>query len=308
MSETKPPEQGTQAMVVHWQPESVTEAIELARYFSKSNLMPPKVNTVANLLVAFAAGRDFGWTPMQSLRGMNVVNGKPSMSADAMVGEAKKHPTCEYFRLVESSASIATFEAKRKGDPAPTRMSFTIEEARQAKLVPASADSPWTKYPARMLRNRCKSALCKEVFEEVFFGVYEEDEAREIPTDALGPRERYRDAAPSPAQSPASETVVDAQIVQEPPAATAEARDSTPAPSSSAPSPGVQSEGTVAEKLLERMVRAKDSAELGAVSTDVNEAKERGHITPAERKNLVEAYKTRHGQLAEQAKAAEAAP
>jgi len=193
----KPQEQTARAStaIVHWEPENATEAWTLAKYYGQSKLVPRALENVADIFVTIAAGRDFGWSPMQSMRGIHVVEGKPSLSADAMVGIAKKADICEWFRLVESSARVATYETKRKGDPAPVEMSFTIEEAQAAGLL--DKKGPWKSYPARMLRNRCKSSLCKEVYEELFFGVYEESEAAEIEVNGPIPT-RLRSAPPAP--------------------------------------------------------------------------------------------------------------
>lgn len=200
----KPAKDITQAAgmtaIVNWDPASATEAWNLARYYGESKLVPKGLDSIADIFVTIAAGRDFGWSPMQSMRGIYVVEGKPSLSADAMVGIAKGSGLCEYFRLVQSDAKIATYETKRKGDPEPVRMSFTIEEAMHAKLL--DKKSPWQTYPARMLRNRCKSSLCKEVYEELFFGVYEESEAAEI--EVNGAPVVKRTAPPPPNGAPAA--------------------------------------------------------------------------------------------------------
>ena len=91
--EQKPPE-----AMIQWEPQTASEGVALAKWFAQSTLMPREIKTAPDIFVTIAAGRDFGWSPMQSLRGIYVVKGKPSLSADAMVALAKARPdVCEYF-------------------------------------------------------------------------------------------------------------------------------------------------------------------------------------------------------------------
>lgn len=277
MSDTK----NESVAVVQWEPASATEAWGLAKYYQASSLLPKSLRNVADVFVAISAGRDFGWSPMQSMRGLYVVEGRPTLSADAMVGIAKKSAICEYFRLVESSAKIATYETKRKGDPEPTRMSFTIEEAQAAGLT--SKGGPWKSYPARMLRNRCKSALCKEVYEELLFGVYEESEADEI-ADIRKQPQRRPERAPAPdltqPQTAASSTV-DAEIVAEP------AHDAVTGEVVEEAAVGI------ADGLAERIGAAASIEDLTSLGSEIKLAAERGLISDAERAALGDLYKTR---------------
>lgn len=301
--EQKKPEAASTA-IVQWDPQSATEAWQLAKYYGQSELLPKSLRSTGDIFVTIAAGRDFGWSPMQSMRAIYVVEGKPSLSADAMVGIAKSSGVCEYFLLVESTPEKATYRTKRKGDPAEVVMSFTIEEAQRAGLT--GKKGPWASYPARMLRNRCKSALAKEVFEELFFGVYEESEAAEIaaprqivitkkvtPEDAaalkapdVGRTITYEPAPPTPASEA---TVEVARSEPEHAPAEQQSRHDDWAP-------------TKAELLMERLTQATPET-IGAVTTEIKAAHDRREITETERTNLAAAYVARRKE--HEAKAAE---
>ena len=285
-----PTQQQQSLAVVHWEPETATEAWTLAKYYQQSNLLPKALANIGDVFVTIAAGRDFGWSPMQSMRGIYVVEGKPSLSADAMVGIAKKSTTCEYFVLIESTAKIATYETKRRGDPKPTRMSFSIEEAALAGL--AGKKGPWQNYPARMLRNRCKSALCKEVYEELFFGTYEEGEVDEIPRP---PRGRAISAAPTQTTSPERE-------LNPPPGAkpsagsepahdpqTGEVNEHAAAQADKTREPDADEE-PLADTFAKRIAACPDATRLSEVGADIKLAAERGHIIEEERARLMKTY------------------
>jgi len=264
--------------IVQWEPGSATEAWQLAKYYQASQLLPKALSNIADVFVTIAAGRDFGWSPMQSMRGIYVVEGKPSLSADAMVGIAKQSKICKYFKMMESTAKIATYETLREGDPSPVKMSFTIEEATLAGLT--GKKGPWQSYPARMLRNRCKSALCKEVYEELFFGTYEESEAEEIPrhgrrpttVQSSGPIERELNPDPI-AQSVAPSTQ------------TGESQHNTITGEVTA-----SSEEALAETFAKQIAAAADLNELSKAGASIKLAAERGHITQDERAHLMPVY------------------
>lgn len=279
MSENSDPKHAVQSMqIVQWEPGSATEAWQLAKYYQASQLLPKALSNIADVFVTIAAGRDFGWSPMQSMRGIYVVEGKPSLSADAMVGIAKQSKICKYFKMMESTAKIATYETLREGDPSPVKMSFTIEEATLAGLT--GKKGPWQSYPARMLRNRCKSALCKEVYEELFFGTYEESEAEEIPrhgrrpttVQSSGPIERELNPDPI-AQSVAPSTQ------------TGESQHNTITGEVTA-----SSEEALAEKFAKQIAAAADLNELSKAGASIKLAAERGHITQDERAHLMPVY------------------
>lgn len=127
-------------------------------------------------LVILLTGQELGLSPMASLRGINVVKGKPFLSADLMVAVVKRSPLCAAWRTVESTPLRCTIETTRAGDPCPTTKTWTMEDAKRADL--AGGDN-WRKYPAQMLRHRCAADLAREVYPDLVFGFYDPDEIPE---------------------------------------------------------------------------------------------------------------------------------
>jgi len=85
-----------------------------------------------------------------------------------------------YLRILETTAERAVIEYHRPPEPEPRRVTYTIDEARQAGLLSRDA---WRQFPVDMLRNRAVSRACREGFPDVLLGLYdpEEIEAIEIP-------------------------------------------------------------------------------------------------------------------------------
>jgi hypothetical protein len=139
--------------------------------------LAPNVRTVEKAFVILATGAELGLTAMQSLRSIHIIDGKPSLSADLIVGLVKRSPVCEWFQMVESTNTRAVYETKRSGEPAPARYEFATEDAHNAGLL---SKANWRKFPAAMLRARCSSALARAVYPDIVAGLYDPDEAGEF--------------------------------------------------------------------------------------------------------------------------------
>jgi len=185
----------TQPASLGFEPATLDDAWRLAKLVVASGLAPKAVRTPEAAVVMILTGRELGLTAMQSIRSIHVVEGKPLLSADLMLALCLRLPTCEMFACVETTDALASFVAKRRGQP-ETRLSFSIEQARAAGL---SGKDNWKKYPAAMLRARAIAALARLVFSDAFVGVYEEDEIpRAQPAHAESDVRTVPDPRPSP--------------------------------------------------------------------------------------------------------------
>jgi hypothetical protein len=162
-------------------PRSVQEAEQLATTLSKSALIPADLRgKPGDVLLILLTGAELGMGPTAALRGVYVVKGRPCISAQMMVGLCQNSPACEYFTLVESTATSATYETKRKGAPKPTTLTWTLEQAKAAGLL---SNGTWKAYPAEMLRARCASALARAVYPGEILGLYSKEEIEDIPAE-----------------------------------------------------------------------------------------------------------------------------
>lgn len=201
-------------------PRDYQEAAYLAEVFFKSRLFRGAQN-VESAMTVMMIGMDLGLTPSVAMRGTHIIEGKPSLSADLMLGVCLNCPdVCRYFSLVESNDRIATYETLRVGAPNPVKMSFTIEQAKRAGLT--NKDN-WKNYPEAMLRARCIGAVARAVYPDLLGGLYTPDEqgdqsmmATEVDPSLLvqAPESEYRRSLPSPVSAQAlAAPVVDAELM-----------------------------------------------------------------------------------------------
>lgn len=190
-----------------FEPEGIEQAIELSARLSRSGLLPgPLRGKPDDVLVIMMAGRDLGLSPMQALRSIYVVEGRPSLSAELMRALCLTRPdVCQTFRLVESTPERCTYEAMRRGDREPTSVTWTTADAARAGL----SGTNWKRYPAAMLRARASADIARAVFPDIVAGLVATEEAEEI--QAQGEGERFA-PPPAPARAPApAPAVVDVQ-------------------------------------------------------------------------------------------------
>ena len=184
--------------------ESLTPALKLADALAKSDLVPTAYRgKPANILLATITGQELGLGVAQSLRAMHIIEGKPTLSADAMGALCLRHAdVCEYLTLVESTDEKATYETRRRGAPSPVRLTYTIAQATAAGLI---NKTNWKAYRASMLRARCESAICRAVYPDLVLGVYDPDElaAAEQPT-RVEPRDVTAEAVVERGEQPAA--------------------------------------------------------------------------------------------------------
>ena len=158
------------------EPRDMNDAVKLADRLMASRLFSAYGHP-AGILATVLAGREFGMQAMTALRAFHIIEGKPTLSAGAIVAIVMKSGKAEYFRPLERTADRATFATKRHGDPEVV-MTFTIDEAKQAwSKDPASfGKSAWGKHPADMCVARCSSKLARLVYPDVVFNLYAPEE------------------------------------------------------------------------------------------------------------------------------------
>lgn len=152
---------------------------KIAAELVKSSLIPKHFKTAPDAWYAILYGREMGLSPIYSLNNVTVINGKPSLSADAMLAVVKSSP--EYGGVeVESTDTACKVTLRRvykNGVVDVTTAEFTIQDAKQAGLF----DSPggmYKKYPKRMLRARAIAYACRDGYGDLLAGNYTEEELR----------------------------------------------------------------------------------------------------------------------------------
>jgi hypothetical protein len=157
-------------------PRTLDDMLAFAEIVVKSGLALGH-RTKESVVIALQLGAELGFTPMQSLRTIAVIQGRPVPSADGCVAAVTASGQCDYFREVETTDTHSTWETLRRGDAQPRRFTFTLDDARRAGLTHREH---WQAYPKRMLAARAKKYLAQDTYPDVIGGLLSAEEAMDL--------------------------------------------------------------------------------------------------------------------------------
>lgn len=167
-------------------PQTFEQALTFAQYLSDSDMVPKDFKgKPGNCLIAMQWGMEIGLKPLQAMQNIAVINGRPSLWGDAVIGLARNSALCEY--IIESdNETSATCTVKRRGEQEQSR-TFSIQDAKTAGLWGKAG--PWTQYPKRMLQMRARGFAIRDVFADVLKGLAIAEESMDTPVIQHEPRE-----------------------------------------------------------------------------------------------------------------------
>lgn len=155
--------------IVHSEAEHRTIR-ETAKLAALSQFYAAKTESACFTIIM--TGLELGLKPMQSLRGIDLIEGKPALRADTMLAIVLGSGKCERWEVISSSSEECVIETQRKGCK-PVRCAWTWAMAERAKLT---GKNNWKSYPDTMLRHRCVASLARQVYPDVVMGLYTKEE------------------------------------------------------------------------------------------------------------------------------------
>ncbi|MEO0324580.1 MAG: hypothetical protein AAF447_16575 [Myxococcota bacterium] len=167
--------------------------MRFAETISQAEGVVPKayLGKPGSILACIQTGHELGFAPMQSLRLVHVVEGKPQLDYSAMIALLKAAGYRVRWEERTSEAVRLRLIDPRGDEHVET---YTMDDARTACLADKAV---WKKHPRNMLSARCVSNAARAFAADVIAGIYVEDEIEEIQATTR-PVER-----PAPAQSTA---------------------------------------------------------------------------------------------------------
>lgn len=161
------------AITRHHTPPNFGEIQALAVDLAKARGFIPQayIGNPGAIAACILTGAELGIAPMQSLRGIHVIEGRPTLSADLMLALAIRAGVRAQW--VETTPDVARLRLEREGFE-PHQHEFSMADAKRAGLA---RRQNWGRYPAAMLRARCLSAALRAWCPDVLGGgVYVEGE------------------------------------------------------------------------------------------------------------------------------------
>lgn len=147
---------------------------EQAAPIAKSRLFGAKdVDSVITIMLLSDA---LGIHPVAGLNNIYIIEGKPSPSVHLMTALVQDSGLLEDIQIVDDEETC-TVTAKRKGITTPFVSSFSMDDARRAKLT---GKNTWVNYPKDMRRARALSNVYRMGFSDVTLGLYSREEMEDV--------------------------------------------------------------------------------------------------------------------------------
>lgn len=202
---------------------TIGEAYAMATLLARAGMVP-KGMTTEQAAVAILRGLRLGMGPMESVQGISVINGRPTLWGDAMVATVKAsgllvNEKTEYLPSLKDCQGVR-YTAWRKGVDEPYVGFFSVSMAKTAGLWGKSG--PWTSNPIRMLMQRARAFALRDGFADVLQGMGSAEEALDVAAQSALPASDAEVESPRPRRKRASAGALVA------PAAPAEALEVSP--------------------------------------------------------------------------------
>lgn len=137
----------------------------------KSGFLPNSVRTPQQAVAIMMMGRELEIGPWAAINGINVIQGKPTISPQLMLALINRSGELADL-VIDGDTNACTVTMTRKGR-SPHTETFTMDMARAMGL--AGRDN-WKKQPETMLKWRAVSACARVVFPDVIIGFYTPEE------------------------------------------------------------------------------------------------------------------------------------
>lgn len=228
-------------------PQTMTEVFQLAEAVHRSGLSPDGLGNVQAVAIAIMHGLELGVPPMTALQRIAIINGRPTIWGDLAIALVRASGLAESIReeiVGTGDDRIAICTVKRKGEPQPIVGTFSVDDAKRARLwdtrekvqrrsrngngtYEALNDAPWHRFPERMMKFRARGFALRDGFADVLGGLYLREEME-------GEQAEARDVTPAPVPPAPPPASADRKEASAPPAPAALA---PPAPGDTPPSP-----------------------------------------------------------------------
>jgi len=175
--------------------ETMKELTSMVRHYMRAGMVPrglegrSQQETESRVAVAIEYGMALGFTSLQSMAQVCIVNNRPSLWGDALMSLCLKHPAwagqkVEYAGTGDARTCTYTCFRLVAGERMPYSVTFGAADAKRAGLW--GKPGPWSLYPDRMMLARARAFALRDSFPDALQGAIgvEELEGSSQATDA----------------------------------------------------------------------------------------------------------------------------
>ena len=153
-------------------PSRMSDLLTFSEGLLKSGFLPAAIRTKEQAAAIILTGQELDLPPMLSLREVNVIQGKPTLSAQLMLTLAYTRIPGFKANVIESTDTRCLVEFIRPGQK-PYQHEFTMQDAEALKLL---EKDNWKKQRKTMIRWRCISSGLRITAPDAIAGFYTAEE------------------------------------------------------------------------------------------------------------------------------------
>lgn len=148
---------------------NLNNSLQFASMLVQTQMVPAHFKKPQEVVAAILYGQELGFTPMQALQSVVVIQGKPALDTNAikaLVSQAGGR--FETLKWTDQECSLRGIRGEWKEE-----FTFTMSDATTMGL--ANKDN-WKRMPKQMLYARCVSMLARNMWADVLKGFYGKEE------------------------------------------------------------------------------------------------------------------------------------
>lgn len=197
---------------------TIGEQKDIAALYAQSTLVPEAFrNKPADVFVAVTLGQSVGISPIQSLSEINVIKGKPTMSASLIAAQVRKAGHKLRIEVEETPGKeSATCTIIRRDDPDHPFVSK--RDRAWAQRMGLLNNSNYIKQPATMLKKRAITDCARDACSEALCGIdYTPDEMSDFDDVEAKVEDESKTVEPTKNVKPKQNVeIIEAEVVNEP--------------------------------------------------------------------------------------------
>lgn len=166
-------------------PQSFDEAWRCAQVLSASGMAPRDIDTPEKVMATIMAGAEIGMAPFQALQSFAVINGRPALWGDGMLGVVRARGVKVSESMAgEGDTMTASCTVTRPDTGEEVTRTFSVADAKAAKLWEKRGrdgrETPWVTYPKRMLQMRARAWAIRDCCADMLRGLQMAEEAQDV--------------------------------------------------------------------------------------------------------------------------------
>lgn len=215
-------------------PGDFAAVARFANVLHESGLAPESLDSPQKCAIIIMQGLEIGMPPMMALQRIAVIKGRPALWGDGALALVYARTVADFVEeKIEERDGVLTAvcRTRRKNYPNVVEQTFSVDDAIRADLWETEAmvyktywdkqakerktskfatpnDSPWWKYPKRMLQMRARGLALRDAYPDVLMGLYLAEELQGGENREATPA--IVSEAPDPSQEDSNGTTADA--------------------------------------------------------------------------------------------------